>query len=170
MTARAGTLRSSPLAAKATPWATIERRFGVSARQARRIVKDLGGASAATTASIDPMAIVEAALLRCEVLIEDLAVIADTAENQAVAVNAIRAQIRSTDHRLALLRDAGVLPMPLSCLAQHFDAERAASHATEVLDRHRAPADVKRALVAALRGSRHPTTPAGTPTVAQRIA
>ena len=103
------------------------------------------------------MAIVEAALLRCEVLIEDLAVIADTAENQAVAVNAIRAQIRSTDHQLALLRDAGVLPMPLSRLAQHFDAERAASHATEVLDRHRVPANVKRELVAALRGSRHPT-------------
>jgi hypothetical protein len=45
-------------------WASIERRFGVSARQARRIVKDIGTASVTNTTVIDPIGIIAAAVLR----------------------------------------------------------------------------------------------------------
>jgi hypothetical protein len=55
---------------------------------------------------IDPIATIDAAVLRCEALIEQLAEIADTAA-PAVAIKAIRAQIRAAESEMALLQNAG---------------------------------------------------------------
>ena len=132
-------------------WAMIERQFGVSARQARRIVKDIG-MSTTNTMMIDPVEIVEAAVMRCEALISQLAQIADAAENPAVAVNAIRAQIRATESEIALLQNAGMLPIPLSIIGYQIDAQRAAFKAVQVLDRHGVSLEAKKELAAALRG------------------
>jgi hypothetical protein len=131
-------------------WASIERRFGVSARQARRIMKDIGTASVTNTTVIDPIAIIEAAVLRCEALIEQLADLADTAA-PAVAIKAIRAQIRAAESEMALLQNAGILPTPLSHLAYEMDAHRAASRAVEVLNRHGVSAEARAELISALR-------------------
>src|SRR5205823_3248204 len=53
-------------------WASIECRFGVSARQARRIVKDLGTAMLTPSATTDAVEIVERAIMRHEAMIEQL--------------------------------------------------------------------------------------------------
>jgi hypothetical protein len=132
-------------------WATIERRFGVSARQARRIVKDVGTCTP-DTAIMDPVEIVEAAVMRCEALISQLAEIADVADKPVVAVNAIRAQIRVTESEVVLLQNAGMLPIPLSIVGYQLDAQRAASRAVQVLDRHGVSLEAKEELLAALRG------------------
>jgi hypothetical protein len=134
-------------------WASIERRFGVSARQARRIVKDVGSASVTNITVIDPIAIIEAAVLRCEAVIAQLAEIADDADDPVVAVNAIRAQIRAAESEMALLQNAGMLPTPLSIIGQQIDARRTADQAIEVLNRHHVSAAVKKDLLAALRAS-----------------
>jgi hypothetical protein len=131
-------------------WASNERRFGVSARQARSIMKDIGTASVTNTTVIDPIAIIEAAVLRCEALIEQLADLADTAA-PAVAIKAIRAQIRAAESEIALLQNAGILPTPLSRIAYDRDAHRAASRAVEVLNRHGVSAEAKAELISALR-------------------
>ena len=60
-----GATRASwPRPAKATRGGDEDRRFGVSARQARRIVKVIGTASVTNTTVIDPIGIIEAAVLR----------------------------------------------------------------------------------------------------------
>jgi hypothetical protein len=133
-------------------WASIERRFGVSARQARRIVKDVGSASVTNITVIDPIEIIEAAVLRFEALIQQLAEIADDAD-PAVAVKAISAQVRAAESEMTLLQNGGMLPTPLSIIGQQIDARRAAHQAIEVLNRHHVPAVVKKDLLAALRAS-----------------
>jgi phytoene/squalene synthetase len=130
-------------------WRRIGERFDLSGRQARRIVKDVG-ASVTNTTVIDPIAIIEAAVLRCEALIEQLADIADTA-HPAVAIRAIRAQVRAAESEMALLQNAGLLPTPLSRIGYEMDAHRAGSRAVEVLNRHGVSAEAKAELIAALR-------------------
>jgi hypothetical protein len=130
-------------------WRRIGERFDVSGRQARRIVKDVG-ASVTNTTVIDPIAIIEVAVLRCEALIEQLADLADTAD-PAVAVRAIRAQIRAADSEISLLQNAGILPTPLTRIGYEIDARRAASRAVEVLNRHGVSAEAKAELIAAFR-------------------
>jgi hypothetical protein len=129
-------------------WQRIGGRFDVSGRQARRIVKDVG-ASVTNTTVIDPIEIIEAAVLRCEAVIEQLAVIADTAD-PAVAVKAISAQLRATESEMTLLQNAGMLPTPLSRIGYEMDARRAASRAVEVLNRHGVSAEAKAELISAL--------------------
>src|SRR5450755_2041421 len=104
-------------------WRRIGERFDVSGRQARRIVKDVG-ANVTNTTVIDPIEIIEAAALRYEALIEQLAEIADTAD-PAVAVKAISAQLRAADSEMALLQNAGMLTSPLSRVGYEIDARRA---------------------------------------------
>ena len=136
-------------------WAMIERRFGVSARQARRIVKNIGTASFTNNTVIDPIDIIEAAVLRCEAVInEQLAEIADTAE-PAVAVKAISAQVRAAESEMALLQNAGLLPRRLSCIGQEIDARRAASRAVEVLNRYGVSAEARAELIAVLTTAWH---------------
>ena len=129
-------------------WATIERRFGVSARQARRIVKDVGSASVSATV-INPSEIIEAAVMRHEANIELLAEIADTAD-PAVAIRAINAQARAAESEMTLLQNAGMLPIPLSRIGYEMDAHRAASRAVEVLNRHGVSAEAMAELISAL--------------------
>ena len=131
-------------------WASIERRLGVSARQARRIVKDLGGAVLMADATIDPVEIMERAIMRHEALIEQLAEIADTAD-PAVAVRAINAQVRAAESQMALLQNAGILPTPLSRIGVEMDGRRAAERAVEVLNRHGVSAEAKAELIAAFK-------------------
>ena len=69
-----------------------------------------------------------------------------------VAINAIRAPVRTTEHEGELLQKVGALPTPLSNLGQQIDLHRVAQQAVEVLDRHGVPVAVKRDLVAALGG------------------
>ncbi len=131
-------------------WASIERRFGVSARQARRIVKDVG-ASVTSTTVIDPIAIIEAAVLRHEALSGQLADLADSTANPMVAIRAINAQMRACENVMALLQDAGILPTPLSRIGFEMDGRRAAERAVEVLNRHGVSAEAKAELIAAFR-------------------
>ena len=130
-------------------WRQVGEHFDVSGRQARRIVKDVGARETSTTV-IDPIGIIEAAVLRCEALIEQLADLADTAA-PAVAIKAIRAQIRAAESEIALLQNAGILPTPLSRIAYDRDAHRAASRAVEVLNRHGVSAEAKAELISAFR-------------------
>ena len=134
-------------------WASIERRFGVSARQARRIVRDVGTASVTRAIAIDPAEAIETAFMHQEALIEQLADIADCTDNPMVVIRAINAQGRATDRQLELLQNAGLLPARRTNLAQHIDAQRAAHRVIEVLNRHQVPAAVKRDILDALRGS-----------------
>lgn len=148
--------------AEGQSWAAIASRFGVSARQARRIVKDVGSASDACTVSIDAAEIIEAAILRCEAIIADLAEIADSS-TPMVAVRAIQAQIRATEHEIELLRNVGILSAPGANLAHQAELQRVAQQAVEVLNRHEVPAVVKSDLLAALhassRGAARPRLP-----------
>jgi hypothetical protein len=96
---------------------------------------------------IDPIAIIEAAVLRCEALIEQLADLADTAD-PAVAVRAIRAQIHAAESEIALLQNAR-MPTPLSRIGYEMDGRRAAARAVEVLNRHGVSAEAKAELIAA---------------------
>ena len=131
-------------------WRRIGERFDVSGRQARRIVRDVGAATVISAMTIDPVEIVERAVLRCEAVIEQLAEIADTAE-PAVAVKAISAQVRAAESELALLQNAGMLPSPLSRIGYEIDARRAASRAVEVLNRYGVSTDAKAELLSALK-------------------
>ena len=90
------------------------------------------------------------AVLRCEALIEQLADLADAAA-PAVAIKAIRAQIRAAESQIALLQNAGIFPTPLSRIAYDRDAHRAASRAVEVINRHGVSAEAKAELISALR-------------------
>jgi hypothetical protein len=139
--------------ANGASWRQIEQRFGVSGRQARRVVRDVGTARVTRTMAIDPTEFIETALMHQEALIEQLAEIADSTDNPMVAINAIRAQGRANDRQVELLQNAGLLPAPLTNLAQHIDAQRLARRAIEVLNRHQVPAAVKQDLLDALRGS-----------------
>lgn len=131
-------------------WATIGRRFGVSARQARRIVKDVGSATLVADAPIDAKEIVVSAIMYHETLIEDLAAIADETDDPRVTIAAVQAQIRASESQLTLLQNAGLLPTPLSSIGHQIDARRAASRAVEVLDRHGISAEARGELIAAL--------------------
>jgi hypothetical protein len=104
------------------------------------------------TTVIDPIEIIEAAVLRCEAVIEQLAEIADDADDPVAAVNAIRAQIRPAESEMTLLQNGGMLPTPFAIIGQQIDARRAAHQAIEVLNRHHVSAAVKKDLLAALRG------------------
>ena len=142
--------RKNGFEADRASWATIERRFGVSARQARRIVKDVGSATLMTDAPIDALEIVTSAIMHHETLIEDLADITDETDDPRVTIAAVRGQIRASESQITLLQNAGLLPTPLSCVGQQIDARRAASRAVEVLDRHGISAEARAELIAAL--------------------
>lgn len=137
--------------AEGDSWATLGHRFGVSARQARRIVKDVGSAIVTDTTAISPIDIIDAAIMRCEANIEHLAEIAASTDDPIVTIKAIGSQVRITEHELELLQNIGVLPTPLSNLAQQIDLRRVAQQAVDVLNRHHVPAAAKMDFLAALK-------------------
>ena len=131
-------------------WRRIGERFDVSGRQARRIVKDVG-ASVTSPTVIDPIAIIETAILRHEALSEQLADLADSTANPMVAIRAINAQMRACENVMALLQNAGMLPTPLSRIGLEMDGRRAAERAVEVLNRHGVSAEARAELIAAFK-------------------
>ena len=143
-------------------WAKIEQRFDVSARQARRIVKDLGYAD--VTTALDSVDVVVRALDRCEANIGYLSAVAGAAKNHGLILSAIEAQMRVTEHELNLLRDIGLLPARPSNMAEYTRKQRVVQRAVEVLERHQVPQAAREDLMSVLRGS---STPGPLPTATQ---
>lgn len=130
-------------------WTAIGCRNGVSARQARRIVKDVGRSTPMNATIVDPGQIVTRVVREREAIISQLAEIAVATHDPVMAIKAIEAQVRAADGEVGLLRSRSA---SYATLADWSAARRApgGAGAIAVLHKHGVSDALKAELCAAL--------------------
>jgi hypothetical protein len=133
--------------ARGQRWSTIATAFGVSERQARRVVSE-HRASQPRLHQRDPLEIFEELYERYEAVLEQLAEVADEASNDSARVGALRARIEVMRDQGQLLRTVGILP--LDALGLQIDLQSVADRFVGVFQRFDIQAGARDALLEAI--------------------
>jgi hypothetical protein len=130
-------------------WSTIAQKHNLSEQHARQIWKER--LAAEPLEPLDGRDTITEALLQTEARIEELALLAESTNNDAIKLGAIRARGEAMSDRHDLLRLAGY--MPISWVAAHTEADihRMGENIIAVLEKHGVFSDVVDDLLAALR-------------------
>jgi hypothetical protein len=116
-------------------WADVSTRNDLSTSQCRAIWRDYVRTLPATGESRDAAEAVEEALILIDQSIADFAVLAESTNNDAVRLGAMRSRHRAVIDRLELHQRLGVLPT-LEQLAPTFEIESLVEALVDVLDEH----------------------------------
>ena len=130
-------------------WSTIAQRHGLSERHAREIWKER--LAAEPLEAVDGRDMLTEALLQVEAAIEDLALLAQTTNNDPVKLGAIRARLAAMADRNDLLRLAGYMPVSLLAARTEADIRTMGDDIVAVMKKHRTSDTVIDDLLAALR-------------------
>jgi hypothetical protein len=152
MTSHERFLRNSQVVrerARGLGWAEISARFGLSDRQARRVVAEYRE-SRPHLHELDPIEIIEEALLQHDAAIEDLALLAQTTSHDGTKLGAIKGRLEALRAKLELMAAVGVLPRDLRRLQIEVDIRHVAQAILDVFAAYDVPHEVQRAVVEAV--------------------
>ena len=136
---------------KGLTWTTVAKRHGLSERHCREIVEQWR-ASRPALDELDPLELIREALERREVLVEELALLAEKSKHDAVRLGALKEKRAALNDHTNLLIACGILPRSLGRVAVEIDVHRLTQHILAVFDRHGVEQAARRELVEVLRG------------------
>ena len=134
--------------ARGLRWATIAEKHSLSERQAREVWRER--LSAEHLESLDGREAIIEALGQVEAGIEDLALLAQTTNNDSVRLGAIRARLDLMGRRVTLLRMGGYLPFTPRDAMVEANFRRTGEAIIEVMEKHGVLDDVADDLLEAL--------------------
>jgi len=135
--------------ARGLRWSTIAQKHNLSERQAREVWRER--LSAEHLESLDGRDAIAEALLQIEAAIEDLALLAQTTNNDPVRLGAIRARLDAMGDRVTPLRVGGYLPRTWRDAMVEANFRTMSENIVEVLEKHGVFNAVAGDLLAALR-------------------
>jgi hypothetical protein len=132
-------------------WAVVARRHGLQERQARQIYAEWRDSEEPALVQRDPVQWLEETLHRYDSIIGELASTAESADNTAARVGALKAQMDAMSRQTELLVASGLLPRNLSVIRHETDMRQAARTIVAVLKERGVGLDVLRDIQQALR-------------------
>lgn len=121
---------------KGLSWLVIAQRHGLSERQARNVYRAWVETEREPLAGLDPLEWLRETLERWESIINSLAEIAQSADNDAARVGALRSQMTAMHHQTALYVAAGILPRNIAEPFYQVEAREGMRRVIGVLERH----------------------------------
>ena len=129
-------------------WATVAERHGLSETMCRNIWRERRSAEDFRT--LRPAEVVDEAVAQLEAVVEELAELAASTNNDAVRLGAIKARAATLIQRVELLQALGRVPVAAR-LRFEVNMEAAANAVLAILDRYGLPDSAAHELVDALR-------------------
>ena len=149
--------------ARGLSWGRIAQRHGLSERHCRAIWSNYRTRSADLEA-VDPLEAVQEALLQYDGVIDELAVLAEEAVQDAVRLGAIRSRLGAIEARLRLMQAVGLLPAGGGFVRDELEQRQLVRVLVGVFDRYGLPPEAEAEVRAALRpqaGSLNASRPNG---------
>lgn len=137
-------------------WAYLAEKYNIQILQCRRIYNEWRQENAATYEGRDPIKIVHSMLDRLESWVEQLAEVADSSGTDTTRIAAINAQLNALTRTAELMQATGILPHDLGTLRLELDVQTLAVKLVTVLTEQGATAEMKRAILAALKSNEVP--------------
>jgi hypothetical protein len=134
--------------ARGLRWATIAERHGLSETMCRKIWHEQR--SAEDFRSLRPSEVVDEVVAQLEAVVEELALVAQTTNNDAVRLGAIKARTATLIQRVELLQWLGRVPVAPR-LRWEIGMEATANVVLAIFDRYRVPDAAAHELIDALR-------------------
>jgi hypothetical protein len=134
--------------ARGLTWPTIAARHHLSERQCRSVYADFR--RRAGNEPEDPEDEARDAVRLLEAAIEELALLAETTNNDAVRLGAIRTKLDAICRRIELMQALGLLPRDLGLFEDRRDGRLMASALLGVLERHDIAPEVEDEMLDAL--------------------
>jgi hypothetical protein len=134
-------------------WPVIALRHGLQERQCREIYRQWRDSEKTTLVERDPVEWLAETLDGYESIINNLASTAESADNTAARVGALKAQMDAMSRQTELLMASGLLPRNLGVIRYETDMRRAARTIVALLKQHGVGPDVLRDIQQALRTS-----------------
>ena len=131
-------------------WPLVAQRHGISERQARNICSAWREAEKDSVIGRDPVEWVFEALDRFESVIGSLALVAETGDNSAAKVGALKAQMAAMDSQFNLLQATGLLPRQLRDVGAKLDYQFLADVIVEVFDKYEVPVEAADEIIDAI--------------------
>jgi hypothetical protein len=132
-------------------WSVVALRHGLQERQARQIYAEWRDSEEPALVQRDPVQWLEETLNRYDSIIGELASTAESADNTAARVGALKAQMDAMSRQTELLVASGLLPRNLGVVRYETDMRRAAQAILTVLHEHGVGPDALRDIQQALR-------------------
>lgn len=121
--------------ARGLGWALIADRYELTQRQCQSVWAESLDTQP-QPGEADPLAVVKEEIARHDAIIEDLALIAESAAHDGVKLGAIKARLAAMAQRIDLMRVIGVLPSDLGLFRHEVEVQRVAQDLLEVCKRH----------------------------------
>ena len=132
-------------------WPNVAATYRLSERACRTIVKAYRDAQPSLKA-IDPIDTIEERLFQLQGAAEELALVAQTADNDSARIGAIKARLDALAQHTELLQAVGVLPNELGRLRVEVDVRVIAQRVLAVVAEMNLPAEQHARLLEALTG------------------
>jgi hypothetical protein len=132
-------------------WSVVALRHGLQERQARQIYAEWRDSEEPALVQRDPVQWLEETLNRYDSIIGELASTAESADNTAARVGALKAQMDAMSRQTELLVASGLLPRNLSVVRYETDMRQAARTIVAVLKERGVGPKVLRDIQQALR-------------------
>jgi hypothetical protein len=126
---------------------TLATRYGLDERHVRRILREHRERQPPLTARFDHIEVAMDSLDQLDYVIEELAELADAANQEAVRLGAIRSKLTAMRDRWSLLQAVGLLPNDLGSLADEIDVRMMVEIVSQFLVEQEVPRDAVRQLV-----------------------
>ena len=136
--------------ARGLSWGRIAQRHGLSERHCRAIWSTYRERNADLEA-VDPLEAVQEALLQYEAVIDELAVLAEEAVQDAVRLGAIRSRLGAIEGRLGLMQAVGLLPAEHGFVRDELEKRQLVRVLVGVFGRYGLPPEAEAEIRAALR-------------------
>ena len=136
--------------ARGLGWALVADRHGLTERQCQNIWAHFLN-SQPEPGEADPLTAVYETIASCDAIIEELALVAESATHDAVRLGAIKARQYAIEQRFRLKQAMGLIPRDLGLFVYEFDADRLAQTLEDVCEKHGATPEFYRDLSVALR-------------------
>ena len=136
--------------ARGLGWALIADRYKLTERQCQNIWAHYRDGQP-QPGETDPLAAVMEAIASYDAIIEDLALVAESATHDAVKLGAIKARCTAIEQKIVLMQMVGLLTRDLGLFKYEMDLNRIAEVLEDVCNKHGATPEFYRDLAVALR-------------------
>jgi hypothetical protein len=121
--------------ARGLGWALIADRYKLSERQAQNVWAHFLDTQP-QPGETDPLVAVKETIAYYDAIIEELALVAESATHDAVRLGAIKARQVAVGQKLALMQAVGELPSDLGLFRQEIDVRQVANEIVATCTRH----------------------------------
>jgi hypothetical protein len=153
LTAREKVVRDGKIVAdraRGLGWALIADRYGLTERQCQNISTHYFDTQPKPR-DADPLTAVKETIASCDAIIEDLALVAESATHDAVRLGAIKARQYAVEQRFRLKQAVGLIPRNLGLFVQEIDIQHVVMALDAVIAKHDPGVEFHKDLIAALR-------------------